>query len=108
MGQVIYKVNPLTYNFTIFKRYREIDDVMYYYHKFPLTKYKSHSATITTLECEICINSETGDVFVDVYDSNRNLYTPYYINKFGGHDYIVNKIREEIHKETIKLGIEVL
>lgn len=108
MGQIIYKVNPLTYDFKIFKRYREIDGIYFYYHKFPLTKYRSKTTSVTTLECELCINSETGEVSVDVYDINHNIYTPFYANRFGGYDYILEKIEDEIFKETTRLGIEVI
>ena len=101
MGQ--YKVNTKTFNFSPkeFRCYRDSEGVTYI-HRFPILK---HNST-TTIDGEFSIMGDSGDVIINVYDMNRNLYAPYYNVTFGDFSPVLNKINKRINQELKRLGVK--
>lgn len=97
-----YRVDMKTFNFSPkeFRCYRDSDGVTYT-HRFPITK---HNST-TTLEGEFAVMGESGDVIINVYDMNHNLYAPFYNVAFGNYTPILTKINNRINQELKRLGI---
>ena len=78
-------------------------DSDYYSLRFPVHKYNKQ----TTLECELTVELETGDVSVDVFNyGTRNIYAPYYNHEFGGKNEVLESAQKEISKQMKKLGIK--
>jgi len=98
-----YKVDMKTFNFSSkeFRCYREPDGTIYT-HRFPIIKHDG----VTTIEGEFTIIGDTGEVLINVYDMNRNLYAPYYAVMFGDYTIVLNKINNNIEQELKRLGIK--
>lgn len=79
------------------------EDKNYFIYRFPIIK----SYKRTTIEGVILINSDSGEIILDVIDTNNNnLYTPFYIIEYGRYDTILKNINNEINKTLRKLGIK--
>ena len=100
MGQ--YKVDIKTFNFSPkeFRCYRDADGVTYV-HRFSVLRHNNTS----TLDGEFSIMGDSGDVIINVYDMNRNLYAPYYNVMFGDYTPVLTKINNRINQELKRLGI---
>lgn len=89
-----------------YKAYRaisSIDDHVYTY-VFPVYRYK---ATIT-LEARFLVHVETGDISVDVFDSNtKGIYAPWYNNESGIYDSFIDIIDANITKEMKRQKIMI-
>lgn len=98
-----YKVDIKTFNFSPkeYRCYRDSDGVTYT-HRFPVIKHNF----ITTLECEITIMGDSGDVIINVYDMNRSLYAPFYNVEFGDFSPVLTKINKRINQELKRLGVK--
>ena len=98
-----YRVDIKTFNFSPkeFRCCRESDGTIYT-HRFAIIK---HNNT-TTIEGEFTIMGDTGDVLINVYDMNRNLYAPFYTVMFGDYTPVLTKINNSINKELKRLGIK--
>ena len=72
-----------------------------YTYEFPV--YRSHGKTV--LYCKIGIEEGTKLVWFNVYDNNRQLYTPYY-NRTYGRSNVITIIDSNISKELLRLGAE--
>lgn len=77
-------------------------EVQIYTYRFSVLKYKNK----TVLECELAIDTTHGDVKINVYDMNHNLYTPFYYIECGNYDELLTKINKKIKSELTKLGIK--
>ena len=72
-----------------------------YTYKFPVYK----SGNTYTLECEIILFENSGQVVLNVYDcSSKNKYTPFYSDYYGKNEVVIS-IHKRIDKEMCKLGI---
>ena len=72
--------------------------------RFPVLKYKKR----TTLECELTVELQTGNVITNVfYYRTCDQYTPYYYVEYGRYD-TLKTIKKEINKHMKKLGIKTL
>jgi hypothetical protein len=78
-------------------------DSEYYSLRFPVHKYKQQ----TTLECEITVELQTGNVSIDVFNvGTRDIYVPYYNDQFVGDNLVLTSIQKTIDKQMKKLGIK--
>ena len=78
-------------------------DSEYYSLRFPVHKHKQH----TTLECELNVQLETGEVLIDVFKyGTRSIYAPYYYNEYGGKNEVLESVQDTINKQMKKLGIK--
>ena len=91
-----YKISPKEF------RINRSSESVIYTHRFPV--YKHHG--ITTLDGEITIIGDTGDVIIDVYNMNRNIYPPFYHVEYGDFSPMLDKINNRINQELKKLGIK--
>lgn len=73
----------------------------YYVYKFPVEKYNK----CTILECRVLVDSNSGDVRLDVYDNWGNMYPPFYYNGYGNYKPILHRINSIIFSEFKKLNI---
>lgn len=90
--------NHFRYN----KSYSDHEENVYTY-RFPVYKY----GCCVTLEAEILIFVNSGEVRINVYDSHtRNKYAPFYYREYGEYSTVINTINDKILKEFKKLGIE--
>jgi hypothetical protein len=98
MGRLIdekYKLNvPIEKKKSIGFRYDyELDDYAYAF-----TCYSYQHAPV--LICKLCLNDDTGDILINVYDTNGVTYAPFY----QGEDrsdvlpIVETNIRKELHK----------
>ena len=78
------------------------DDCKYYKYRFPVHKHNGRMI----LECELMINCKSWEVFVDIYDNNKELYVPYYNREYGNYKPLLKSINKEIMKEFKRIGIE--
>ena len=70
--------------------------------RFPVLKYKKH----TTLECELTVELQTGNVIINVFNyKTRDQYVPYYYVECGRYD-TLEVIQKEINRYIKKLGIK--
>lgn len=70
--------------------------------RFPVLKYKKQ----TTLECELTIELQTGNVIINVFNyRTRDQYAPYYYVEYGKYD-TLETIHNEINKYINKFGIK--
>ena len=86
---------------------RELSDSenQIYTHSFHILKDKFTGRT--TLIGEFIYNKTTGTVFTNVVNSNDGVkYTPFYDNKYGNFEPILNKIYDAILKEMKKVGLQ--
>lgn len=97
------KVDIETFKFSPkeFRIIRNTDGVIYA-HRFPVIKHNN----ITSLEGEITILGDTGEVLIDVFNLNRTFYSPFYNNIYGDFAPILSKIHEHINQELNRLGIK--
>ncbi len=87
-----------------FRRYSPMCDSesSYYIYRFPVNKYLG----TTTLECELKVDSQTGDIRIDVYDMDHDLFAMFYNELTDSHKGLMSKINRVILNELKKLGIE--
>ena len=100
-----FKINPSTYNCSSkeFRYSRDSnDEIITYTHRFPVYKYKN----TCTLEAELTIIKEDGEVIIDVYDMNGRLYTPFYGINDNGFEALVEEINQKIINELKRLGLK--
>ena len=70
--------------------------------RFPVHKYKK----FTTLECEIVVELQTGNVITNVFNYGTNdIYAPYYYNEYGNYP-ILDKIKHAIKVQMKRLGVK--
>lgn len=77
------------------------DDVTDYYSlRFPVLKYKK----MTTLECELTVELQTGAVVLNVFNYGTNdIYVPYYNNQYGQYE-TLDIINAAIKTQMKKFG----
>ena len=75
---------------------------LYYIYRFPVEKYLGK----TVLECELKIDSNTGNIRVDVYDMDHDVFAMFYNEYTKSNIDFINKISNVILEEYKKLGIE--
>lgn len=87
-----------------FRRYNTMstEETSYYIYKFPVYKYLGRA----TLECEIIIDSNTGEIRIDVYDMDHDVFPAFY-NTQKYEQKLIEDIRRNILKEYKKLGLEL-
>lgn len=87
-----------------FHRYSPMCDreSSYYIYRFPVNKY----LRTTTLECELKVDSNTGNIRVDVYDMDHDLFAMFYNNYTESNKVLLSRINKIILSEYKKLGIE--
>lgn len=74
-----------------------------YTYRFPVYKYEK----FTTLECELAIYLEDGNVVINVFDyGTNNKYAPYYYLEYENYIKILDVIYEKINRELKRLKIE--
>ena len=86
-----------------FRRYSLMcnDDSSYYIYRFPVEKYLG----AVVLECELQIDSNTGNIRVDVYDMDHDVFTMFYNNPTEANKGFLSRINKIIVNEYEKLGI---
>ena len=76
------------------------DDTDFYSMRFPVHKYNKH----VTLEGEILVELQTGDVIINVYNFGTNdRYTPFYNLDYGKYE-ILESINKVIEEHLKKIG----
>ena len=76
------------------------DNVEFYSMRFPVMKYKN----TPTLECELTVELQTGQVQINVFNYGTNdVYAPYYSSEYGKYE-TLDKIDEVIKTRLKKLG----
>ena len=78
------------------------EDSLYYIYRFPVEKYLGK----TVLECELKIDSNTGNIRVDVYDMDHDVFAMFYNEHTKSNMNFMNKISNVILEEYKKLGIK--
>ena len=78
------------------------EDSSYYIYRFPVEKYLGK----TVLECELKIDSNTGEIRVDVYDMDHDTYAMFYNEITESNKNFLTMINKNILAEYKKLGIE--
>lgn len=73
----------------------------FYSYKFVVDQYKD----TPTLFCTLILNSEDGNVRMDVTDANGNIYPEFYQDSYGSNEYI-EKVNHKIKFKLTKLGIK--
>lgn len=72
-----------------------------YSYRFPVHR----SGGFTTLECEVIIFEQSGNVTLNVFDyGTRDKYAAFYCNTYGKNT-VLDSIHEKIKSELAKLGI---
>lgn len=78
------------------------DDEQVYYYKFPVYQYH----TYVTLECEIRITLNNGEVSIDIFDSDtKEKYAPFYFEEQEAYEYMVKIINNRVINTLNELGI---
>lgn len=87
-----------------FRRYSPMcdEESSYYIYRFPVYKYLG----TTTLECELKINIDTGNIRIDVYDMDRDLFAMFYNEVTESNKNFLSEIKNVIITKYKKLGIE--
>lgn len=87
-----------------FRRYSPMcdEESSYYIYRFPVHKYMN----TTTLECELKINIDTGNIRIDVYDMDHDLFAMFYNEVTESNKSFLSRIKNAIIAEYRKLGIE--
>lgn len=68
--------------------------------RFPVLKYNKQ----TTVECELTVELQTGNVIINVYNYRSNdIYVPYYNNEYGTYE-TLDTIQKAIDNHLKKLG----
>ena len=75
---------------------------LYYIYRFPVEKYLGK----TVLECELKIDSNSGNIRVDVYDMDHDVFSMFYNEHTKSNMNFMNKISNVILEEYKKLGIK--
>lgn len=78
------------------------EDSSYYIYRFPVNKYLG----TTTLECELKIDSNTGDICIDVCDMDHDTFAIFYNEITDSNKKFISKIKRNILTEYKKIGIE--
>ena len=74
---------------------------MYYIYRFPVEKYLGK----TVLKCELKIDANTGDIRVDVYDMDNDIFAMFYNETTESNKAFLTRINKNILAEYKKLGI---
>ena len=85
-------------------RYNKVmsDEVDVYSLRFPVYKYKKY----TTLECELDVILQTGEIIINVFNYGTNDgYTPFYCHEYG-RTKILDTINSVIKEQLKKIGAE--
>ena len=77
------------------------EDSSYYIYRFPVEKYLGK----TVLECELKIDSNTGRIRVDVYDTDHDVFAMFYNEITESNKAFITRINKNILAEYKKLGI---
>ena len=77
------------------------EDSSYYIYRFPVEKYLGK----TVLECELKIDSNTGNIRVDVYDMDHDVFAMFYNEETESNKSLLTRINKNILAEYKKLGI---
>lgn len=77
------------------------EDGVFYRYSFPVMKYMD----FVTLYAEITVNLTYNIAIIDVIDTNRSRYAPYYYYEYGNYDQILQSIDSRIDKYIKKLGM---
>lgn len=72
----------------------------YYSYRFPVLKYNDR----ITMDAEITIDADTGDIEFDVFDLKGNHYLPFYNCEYGNFNDILAIINKNIMKKLKELG----
>jgi hypothetical protein len=83
-------------------RYNKLmsDETDFYSLRFPVHKYGKH----TTLECELTVELQTGDIIINVFScGTRERYTPFYVKNYGRYE-ILNSVNKIIEEQLKKIG----
>ena len=68
--------------------------------RFPVLKYKK----TTTLECEMSVELQTGDIVMNIFNSGTNdIYAPYYNRKYGEYE-TIDSIDRSIELQLKRIG----
>lgn len=80
-------------------------DLVAYTYRFPVYKYGS----CVTLDGEIIIFLNNGEVRLNVFDSNtRNKYAPFYYNEYGDFTHMLRIITRNFEKQLNKFNIKIM
>ena len=87
-----------------FRRYSPMcdDESTYYIHRFPVNKYLG----ATTLEGELKVDIITGNIRIDVYDMDHDVFAMFYNEITESNKNFLSIIKNVIITEYKKLGIE--
>ena len=77
------------------------EDCNWSIYKFPVCKYLG----TTTLECEIKVNTDNGDIRVDIYDMDREIFPMFYNEITAWNKNFLATINKKIVNEFKKLGV---
>lgn len=92
----------LLHNGFRYNRMYSTDESDVYLYRFPVYKYEK----FTTLECELVIYLEDGNVVINVFDyGTNNKYAPYYYLEYGNYTKMLDVINNKIDKELKRLKI---
>ena len=75
---------------------------LYYIYRFPVEKYLGK----TVLECELKIDSNTGNIRVDIYDMDNDVFAMFYNEETESNRSLLTRINKNILSEYKKLRIE--
>ena len=76
------------------------DETDIYSLRFPVHKYKKY----TTLEAEIIVELQSGDVIVNVFNYGTNeRYSPFYVQDYGRYE-ILGSINKAINEQLKRIG----
>lgn len=76
------------------------DETDFYSMRFPAHKYKK----ATTLECELTVELQTGNVTINLYNYGTNeIYTPFYNLEYGKFP-ILDTVNKAIEDKLKKIG----
>lgn len=80
------------------------DGFDYYSLRLPVYKYNNSPV----IECELIVALESGEVNINVFNSNsRSAYAPYYNNYYGGENKVLDTVNKNIESMLRKLGVKV-
>lgn len=77
------------------------EDYNWSIYKFPVYKYLG----ATTLECEIKANTDNGDIRVDIYDMDHEIFPMFYNEITAWNKSFLTTINKKILNEFKKLGV---
>ena len=76
------------------------DQTDFFSYRFPVHRYKN----VPTLECELNVSLQTGNILIHVYKAGTNEnYIPFYNSEYGKYT-IIDEINAVITKQLVKFG----